>query len=171
MHLHFQRRGSRSHFHYCPLLSASSILSTFAGGLKTFSHVGWEWGQVCSFKRRSDSCEEYAPSNFPKLGRNVSFSRNTWDVWGRLPVPWGQRRASGRARAAMLCVGYYLSVDKGPFRGFDSFTMLPLQSALISCSHFIFKGAFKNLLWISRLLLKFRGWILNTLSFSHIRKI
>lgn len=120
------------------------------GSPRTFSHAGWEWGQVCSFKKRSDSSEEYAPSNFPKLGRNVSFSRGTWNVWRRLSDPWGQRRTSGYAKAAvMLCVGYCLSVDKGPFRGFDLFTMSLLQSALISRSHFILKQAFKNLLRIS----------------------
>lgn len=72
------------------------------GDPKTSSYVGCKGGQVRSFRRRSDSCEECASPDFPKLGRNRSFSRR------RLSAPWGQRRTSGQAWAATLCEGYCL---------------------------------------------------------------
>lgn len=69
---------------------------------------------------------------------------------------------------AMLCVGgCQWTKDHSEF--LDLFIMSPLQSALISCSHFVFKRALKNL-QITQLLLKLTDWILNTLSLIQMWK-
>ena len=107
---------------------------------ESFLYIGQEEGQMSSFR-----VEGTAGKDMPsKLGKNMSFWGGVWEVWRRLLASWGQRRTSGRTGArsfVMLCVGdSQWTKDHSEF--LDLFIMSPLQSALISHSHFIVIRAF-----------------------------
>lgn len=101
--------------------------------------------------------------------RNVPLS-TFWSWEGALASQGAcetSERGSPPLRAAqskwmMLCAGDSVCGQRTIQSFFYLFITSPSQPALISHSHFIFKRAFRNLSWISQLLLRLIGWTLNT---------